>query len=306
MKLKDVLIVGGGTAGLTAAIYAKRAGLSCTVFEQGTPGGKIVSSPKIANYPALPDVSGYDYAMALWEQAKTCDAEFVMERVIGAELSGNVKTLQTANGSYEGKTVVLANGAFRKKLGVKGEKELEGRGVSYCATCDGAFFRGKAVAVVGGGETALEDAAYLAGICETVFLLVREADFSASGELQKPVLNMENVTVLKNTVLEEIKGEKFVTGAQIKNTVTGDTSEISLSAVFVAVGVAPDNSIFKGLSLDDHGYIAAGEDCRTLIPGVFVAGDTRTKELRQLVTAASDGAVAATAAFRYLKEKAGK
>lgn len=304
--MEDVLIIGAGTAGLTAAIYARRAGLSCTVFEQGTPGGKIVSSPEIANYPALPKVSGYDYAMALLTQAKDCGAKIIMERVTGAELSGEVKTVSTSSGAYEGKTVILANGAFRRKLGAKGEKELEGRGVSYCATCDGAFFRNRTVAVVGGGDTAFEDAAYLSGICEKVFLIVREDGFSASEALKEPVLNKENVTVLKNSVVEEIKGEKFVTAALIKDKKSGEVTEIPLSAVFVAVGITPDNATFGNLALDEHGYVLAGEDCLTNIDGVFVAGDTRKKELRQLVTAAADGAVAATAAFRFIRGKAEK
>lgn len=304
--MEDVLIIGAGTAGLTAAIYARRAGLSCTVFEQGMPGGKIVSSPEIANYPALPKVSGYDYTMALLGQAKDCGAKMVMERVTGADLSGEIKTLSTSSGLYEGKTVILANGAFRRKLGVKGEKELEGRGVSYCATCDGAFFRQRKVAVIGGGDTAFEDAAYLSGICEKVYLIVRENDFSASETLTETVLNRENVTVLKNSVTEEITGEKFVTGVLVKDKKKGESMEIPLSAVFVAVGIAPDNATFEGIALDEHGYVLAGEDCLTNIPGVFAAGDTRKKELRQLVTAAADGAVAATAAFRFIRGKAGK
>lgn len=301
--MRDILIIGGGTAGLTAAIYARRAGISCTVFEGGTPGGKIVASPEVANYPAMPKVSGFDYAMALLKQAQELGTEIVYESVVGAELLSKTKILRTANGEYEGKTVIIANGAFRKKLGCKGEKELEGRGVSYCATCDGAFFREKVAAVVGGGDTALEDAAYLAGICSKVYVINREDKFTASDVLQKPILSNKNITVLMNSVVSEISGDGAVNSITVKNRANGSEAKLAVSAVFVAVGIAPDNAIFgKAVTLSDRGYIIAGEDCQTGTEGVFVAGDTREKELRQLVTAASDGAIAATAAFRYIKK----
>lgn len=301
--MQDILIIGGGTAGLTAAIYARRAGLSCTVFEGATPGGKIVASPEVANYPAMPKVSGFDYAMALLKQVQELSAEIVYESVTGADICGKVKRLRTANGEYEGKTVIIANGASRKKLGCKGEAEFEGRGVSYCATCDGAFFRGKAVAVVGGGDTAFEDAAYLAGICSKVYLIHRGDSFTASDVLQKPVLENKNITVLTNSEVSEVSGESSVNTVTVRSRANGSEAKIAVSAVFVAVGVAPDNAIFgEAVKLDNRGYIIAGEDCLTGTEGVFVAGDTREKQLRQLVTAAADGAVAATAAFRYIKK----
>lgn len=301
--MEDILIIGAGTAGLTAAIYARRAGLSCTVFEGAVPGGKIVNSPEVANYPGLPKVSGYDYAMALLEQVKSYGADIKYETVIGSKLSDEVKILETSKGKYEGKTVIIANGASRKRLGCKGENEFEGRGVSYCATCDGAFFRDKTVAVIGGGDTAFEDAQYLSGICERVFLVVRDNDFSASDVLVEPVLKNGRITVLKNSTVTEIIGENFVTGIKLKNTENETEKIISVSAVFIAVGIAPDNSIFGSeLKLDKQGYIISGEDCLTGIEGVFVAGDTRQKELRQLVTAASDGAIAATAALKYIRK----
>ena len=301
--MQDILIIGGGTAGLTAAIYARRAGLSCTVFEGGTPGGKIVASPEVANYPAMPKVSGFDYAMALPKQVQELGAEIVYESVTGADICDKIKRLHTANGEYEGKTVIIANGASRKKLGCKGEAEFEGRGVSYCATCDGAFFRGKAVAVVGGGDTAFEDAAYLAGICSKVYLIHRGDSFTASDVLQKPVLENKNITVLTNSEVSEVSGESSVNTVTVRSRANGSEAKIAVSAVFVAVGVAPDNAIFgEAVKLDNRGYIIAGEDCLTGTEGVFVAGDTREKQLRQLVTAAADGAVAATAAFRYIKK----
>ena len=301
--MQDILIIGGGTAGLTAAIYARRAGLSCTVFEGGTPGGKIVASPEVANYPAMPKVSGFDYAMALLKQVQELGAEIVYATVTGAELSGKVKLLHTAESDYEGKTVIIANGASRKRLGCKGEAEFEGRGVSYCATCDGAFFREKTVAIVGGGDTAFEDAAYLAGICSKVYLIHRGDGFTASDVLQKPVLENKKITVLTNSEISEISGENAVSAITVKSRANGSEAKLAVSAVFVAVGIAPDNAMFGSvLRLDGRGYIIAGEDCLTEAEGVFVAGDTREKELRQLVTAAADGAVAATAAFRYIKK----
>ena len=300
--MQDVLIVGGGTAGLTAAIYARRAGLSCTVFEGGTPGGQIVTSPEVDNYPAMPKVSGFDYAMALLKQVQELDAEIIYESVISAELGGKTKRLCTANGEYEGKSVIIANGVLRRKLGCKGESEFEGKGVSYCATCDGAFFREKAVAVVGGGNTAFEDAEYLAGICSKVYIIHRSDKFRASDALKKAVLENKNVTVLTNSEVSEISGESSVTSLTVRSRANGSEAKIAVSAVFVAVGMVPDNSIFSAtVKLDGQGYIIAGENCLTETEGVFVAGDTREKELRQLVTAASDGAVAAMGAFKYIK-----
>ena len=228
--MQDILIIGGGTAGLTAAIYARRAGLSCTVFEGGTPGGKIVASPEVANYPAMPKVSGFDYAMALLKQVQELGAEIVYESVTGADICGKIKRLHTANGEYEGKTVIIANGASRKKLGCKGEAEFEGRGVSYCATCDGAFFRGKAVAVVGGGDTAFEDAAYLAGICSKVYLIHRGDSFTASDVLQKPVLENKNITVLTNSEVSEVSGESSVNTVTVRSRANGSEAKISAAS----------------------------------------------------------------------------
>ncbi len=301
--MKDLLIIGAGTAGLTAAIYGQRAGLSCTVFEKYSPGGQIVNSPEVDNYPGMSGISGYDYSMALFEQAKKFGAEVEFADVQSAELLGKTKKLVTSSGDFEAKAVIIANGAARRKLGCKGEDEFEGRGVSYCATCDGAFFRGKTVAVVGGGESAFEEAEYLSGICEKVYLIHRRDGFSASTAAVESLLKKKNVTVLKNSVVKEIIGDSAVTSAVIQNRGNGSEVTVPLSAVFVAVGLAPDNSAFGSeIKLDEHGYIAAGEDCLTNVEGVFAAGDTRTKTLRQLVTAAGDGAVAATAAFNYIKK----
>ena len=301
--MKDIIIIGAGTAGLTAAIYGQRAGLSCTVFEKYAPGGQIVNSPSIENYPGMYGVSGYDYSMALLEQAQKLGAEVQFAEVSGIDFSGKTKKVMTTAGDFEAKAIIIANGAARRKIGCKGETEFEGRGVSYCATCDGNFFRGKTVAVVGGGESAFEETEYLSEICDKVYLIHRRDVFSAAKTAVDSVLKKKNVTVLTNSVIDEIKGENAVSSIILKNRANGSTVEIPLSAVFVAIGLVPDNKVYESvLKLDDYGYIDSGEDCLTNCEGVFVAGDTRKKVLRQLVTAASDGATAANAAANYIRK----
>ncbi|MBR3611151.1 MAG: thioredoxin-disulfide reductase [Oscillospiraceae bacterium] len=301
--MEDIIIIGAGTAGLTAAIYGQRAGLSCRIFEKSAPGGQIVNSPSIENYPGKFGVSGYDYSMALFEQAQKLGAKVEFAEVTGIDFSGAEKKVITSAGEFSAKAVIIANGAARRKIGCKGEDEFEGRGVSYCATCDGNFFRGKTVAVVGGGESAFEETEYLAEICDKVYLIHRRDVFTAAKTAVDSVLKKKNVTVLTNSVIEEIKGASAVSSIILKNRANGSTAEIPLSAVFVAIGLKPENEIYKGvLKLDDYGYFDAQEDCTTDIGGVFVAGDTRKKALRQLVTAASDGAAAATAAANYIRK----
>ncbi|MBQ2998127.1 MAG: thioredoxin-disulfide reductase [Oscillospiraceae bacterium] len=299
----DIIIIGAGTAGLTAAIYGQRAGLSCKVFEKYAPGGQIVNSPSIENYPGMYGVSGYDYSIALLEQAQKLGAEVEFAEVTGVDFSGKTKKVVTSAEDFEAKAVIIANGAARRKIGCKGEEEFEGRGVSYCATCDGAFFRGKTVAVVGGGESAFEEAEYLAEICDKVYLIHRRDVFTAAKTAVDSLLKKKNVTLLTNSVIEEIKGENAVSSAVIKNRANQSKVEVPLSAVFVAIGLVPENGLYKDvLTLDEYGYFDAAEDCKTNIEGVFAAGDTRKKQLRQLVTAASDGAAAATAAANYIRK----
>ena len=211
--MKDIIIIGAGTAGLTAAIYGQRAGLSCTVFEKYAPGGQIVNSPSIENYPGMFGVSGYDYSMALFEQAQKLGAEVQFAEVQGVDFSGKTKKVVTSAGDFEAKAVIIANGAARRKIGCKGETEFEGRGVSYCATCDGNFFRGKTVAVVGGGESAFEETEYLSEICDKVYLIHRRDIFSAAKTAVDSVLKKKNVTVLTNSVIEEIKDAMKKAGA---------------------------------------------------------------------------------------------
>ncbi len=299
--MTDVLVIGAGAAGLTAAIYAGRAGLSCTVLEGEAAGGQILNSPEVANYPALPNVSGYDFSMALNDQAKLFGANIEYASVLSSSIKGPAKHLETANGHYEGRTLIIANGAKRRKLGCPGEEKLSGRGVSYCATCDGAFFKGKDVAMVGGGNTALEDALYLSTICRKVYIIHRRDGFRAAEVLVKSAKERENIQLELSCDVVSIDGENSVEGITIKNCNEPGARTLPVSAVFVAIGLAPDNGMFSGtLELDKSGYIVAGEDCKTNIEGVFAAGDTRTKQLRQLVTAAADGAVAAFGAANLL------
>lgn len=297
----DIIIIGAGTAGLTAALYARRAGLDVLVLESGFYGGQIANTPEVENYPAIPKISGFDFSQALYDQVSGLGAQVKFEAVTAASLTGEVKSVSTAKNTYEAKTVIVANGAQRRKLGCPGEEQFSGRGVSYCATCDGSFFRGKEVAIVGGGNTALEDAIYLAGICSKVYLIHRRDAFRGNDILVKAVESRPNIEICWNSVPSAITGDQSVTGCRLTDTKTGENRELAVSAVFVAIGLVPDNAIWGGaVQLDPSGYILAGEDCRTNLPGVFVAGDTRTKPLRQLVTAAADGAVAAFEAGNYL------
>ena len=292
--LYDVLVLGGGPAGLTAALYAKRAGVSVLVLEKTIYGGQVINTPTVENYPGIPTITGVDLAMALHDQGTGLGVEVRLEEPTSCRLDTDPKVVTTARGSYEAKTVILANGVKRRQLGCPGEERLAGRGVSYCATCDGAFFAGKVTAIVGGGNTALEDALFLSNHCSAVHLIHRRDSFRGSAILAQAVQKRENIVLHYDTVVEEIRGEDRVSGLALKNVRTGEETSLSVDGVFVAVGLMPDNGPFAGqVELDEAGYIKAGEDCRTSLPGVYAAGDTRTKAVRQIVTAAADGAVAA-------------
>lgn len=296
----DLIIIGAGTAGLTAAIYAKRSGMNCVVFESDSPGGKIVNSPKIDNYPGLPGISGFDYSMALLNQVLNLGVEIIYDKIIRANLSCKVKELYTSEKRYESLSVIISNGASRKKLGCKGENEFEGKGISYCATCDGNFFRNKDVSVIGGGDTALEDSIYLSNLCKTVYVFCKN-DFTARNDLIDKASSISNIKLIRHSNLTEVIGESSVEKISIQT--DGLPKEYNVSAVFGAIGLTPDNKIFgEDLSLNENGYIVTDSNCKTNIDGIFAAGDTRDKILRQLVTAASDGAIAATEAFKYLKK----
>ncbi len=297
----DIAIIGAGPAGLSAAIYGQRAGLNTITFEANVHGGQIINTPEVENYPALGKVSGVEYAMGIYDQAVGFGAVVEYKAVVDAQLEGDIKVLKCADGSeYQAKTVIIATGVIRRKLEIPGEDRFLGAGVSYCATCDGLFFKNKTAVVVGGGNTALEDAVYLASICEKVYLIHRRDEFRGSKHEVEKVLSNPKIEILYDTIPLAIEGTGAVERLVVKNVKTEEEKTLYTSAVFVAVGLIPQNDMFEGKVKMDSGYIAAGESCETDVPGVFVAGDTRTKTLRQLVTATADGAVAATAAANYI------
>lgn len=288
----DLVVIGAGPAGITAAIYALRAGLSVAVCEKNVYGGQTSIIENIENYPGIEKISGFDFAESLFNQAKNFGAEFIFDEVTQVDLKSKIKKISFKNReALEAKTVVIANGLKRRLLGCKGEKEFAGRGVSYCATCDGAFFKDKKVAVVGGGNTALEDALYLANICSEVTLIVRKDHFRAENFLVNAVNSKENIHTCFESRIEEIIGEKKVEKIKI---LSKDSSEIKeIDGVFIAIGYEPDNEIYRGqIEMTENGYFVADESCKTSAEGVYVAGDCRIKTLRQIVTAVSDGAVA--------------
>lgn len=299
--MTDVLIVGAGPAGLTAAVYACRAGLRAAVFDKAFYGGQAAITPEIENYPAIRRITGPDFAQKLYDQARELGADIRFEEVFSLELAGTTKIVRTGGGDYEGRTVILAHGVQRRKLGCPGEEELQGKGVSYCATCDGAFFKGKDVAVVGGGNTALEDALYLAENCRTVTIVHRRSVFRAEQPLIEAVKRHPSIRLQMGYEVERIEGENTVEAVWIREQKGGEALRLPISGVFVAIGYEPDNAWLEGqLELDAQGYIQSGESCTTALKGVFVAGDNRRKPLRQIVTAAADGAVAAHQAASLL------
>lgn len=299
----DIGIIGGGTAGMTAAIYGQRAGKKTLIIEGGAFGGQITSSPNVENYPGIASVSGSEFSMNLLDQAMKLGAETAMEKVTGIREENGNKIIQTEGQEYTCRSVIIATGVTHRHLGAPGEERLTGAGVSYCATCDGMFFRGRDVAVVGGGSTALQDAEFLSNYCRKVYLIHRRDEFRGEDSIVKRLEKKENVEFILSAVVKEIAGENAVEKLIVNKLKTGEQSEIEVSGVFVAVGQIPQNDIFEEMvKLDGNGFILAAEDCVTSHPGIFAAGDCRTKEVRQLTTAAADGAVAALAAVKYIAE----
>lgn len=298
----DVIIVGAGTAGLSAAIYTVRAGKSALVIEAGSYGGQIVNTPDIENYPGIAHISGFDFATGLYNQAKDLGAEIKFERVTGIADEGGIKKVTTSQGEYECKAVILATGAKNRPLGLPNEKDLVGKGVSYCATCDGMFYRNKVVAVNGGGNTALEDAQFLSNYCSKVYLVHRRDKFRADEKEVERLKAKDNVEfVLNSTITKLNEDETGLVSIEVTDKNSSETRTIEISGLFVAIGQAPDNAPFSNVAaLDEKGYIKAGEDMKTGTDGIFTAGDCRTKTVRQLTTAASDGATAALAACGYI------
>ena len=297
----DIVVVGAGTAGLSAAIYGVRAGKSVLVLEGASYGGQIINTPEIENYPAIKKTSGFEFATDLFNQAKDLGAEVKYEKVTGISLEGNIKKVKTDKGDYDAKSVILATGAKNRPLGLPNEKKLVGSGVSYCAICDGMFYRGKTVAVNGGGNTAIENATFLANVASKVYVIHRRDEFRAEEAVVAALKKKDNVEFVLNSNIVEIKEESFaVSGVVVEDKNTHEKREIAVDGLFVAIGQVPDNNAFADVvELDKAGYIVAGEDCKTKTEGIFAAGDSRTKEVRQLVTAAGDGAVAGVAATKY-------
>lgn len=298
----DLIIVGSGPAGLSAAVYGKRAGLHLLVLEKNPmSGGQVLNTYEVDNYLGLPGINGFDMGMQFRAHAEKMGAEFKEAEVTGVENLEDKKLVHTTEGDFEAKSVILAMGAHHAHLNVPGEEELTGMGVSYCATCDGAFFRNKVTAVVGGGDVAVEDAIFLARGCEKVYLIHRRDSLRAAKVLQDALFALPNVEVLWNTTVSEIQGTDMVEGLSLHNVENGEDSTLPVSGVFVAVGIRPDTEICRELvSCDEGGYILAGEDTETSVPGIFAAGDARKKPLRQIITAVADGANAVTAAGNYL------
>ena len=302
-KIYDLIIIGSGPAGLCAAIYAQRARLSCITIERNyMSGGQVINTYEVDNYPGMPGINGFDMAEQFRAHAEKLGAEFIQAEVEKIELmEDGIKKITAGDGRYFAKAMIAATGAKHRTLSVKGEEELSGMGVSYCATCDGAFFKNKRVAVVGGGDVAVEDAIFLARGCEKVYLIHRRDQLRAAKILQEAALAEEKIIPVWNSVVTEIAGNDKVESVKIQNVVTKEEQELFVDGVFVAVGIVPNTELFQGLlALDDNGYILAGEDGRTSVEGIFAAGDVRTKQLRQIVTAAADGANAVTSVQEYL------
>lgn len=326
----DLVIIGSGPAGLSASIYAKRAGLNALTLEQNPmSGGQVLNTYEVDNYPGLPGINGFDLGMKFREHADKLGCEFMeaavqeIRQALAAEhrleaeksemkaasFSDDIErdlgfAVVTDQGEIKARTVLAATGATHAKLGIPGEEELTGMGVSYCATCDGAFFRGKVTAVVGGGDVAVEDAIFLARACEKVYLIHRRDELRAAAVLQKEVMSLPNVEILWDTVAKKIEGTDKVQALVLENVKTGESRLLTVDGVFVAVGIIPSGDILKGLvDQDERGYVLAGEDCMTSMSGVFAAGDIRKKKLRQVVTAVADGANAVTSVLEYLNSK---
>lgn len=298
----NIGIIGGGTAGLTAAIYGQRAGKQTVVFEGANYGGQIVFSPNVENYPGIASISGAQYSMNLVEQATNLGAETKREQVKEVKKVEDGYLVVTEEGEYLCQALVLATGVTHRHLGLDNEEKLTGAGVSYCATCDGMFFRGKNVAVIGGGNTALQDAEFLSNYCSKVYLVHRREEFRGDAKNVSSLREKENVEFVLNALPEEILGEQMVQGLVVTDKISGTKKTLDVDGIFVAIGHLPKNEIFAELvDLDAGGFIKAGENCETSRDGIFAAGDCRTKEVRQLTTAAADGAVAALAAVKYIK-----
>ena len=298
----DIIIVGAGPAGLTAAVYGRRADKSVLIIEKESFGGQITKSPRVENYPGFCEISGNELADKMLEQIMNQGAEIELDEVVGIDGEIGNYTVRTKTRSYEGRTVIIATGAHHRKLGVHGEDRLEGQGISYCAVCDGAFFRGLSVAVIGGGNTALQDAILLSDGCEKVYIVQNLEYLTGEERLQQILRARPNVEIICSSVVDKLLGNETLRGIEITNTETGERRGLTVDGMFVCIGQKPENEAFADrVALDEIGYVVADEDCITSSDGgIFVAGDCRTKSVRQITTATADGAVAALAACRVI------
>ena len=297
----DLLIIGSGPAGLGAAIYGERAGLKLAVIDRSPiSGGQVLTTYEVDNYLGMPQISGSDISDRFKEHADKLGVDFITADVQSVEDLEEKKVVHTDEGDFETKAIILATGAAHAMLGVEGEMKLAGMGVSYCATCDGAFFRGRTVAVVGGGDVAVEDAIFLAGICKKVYLIHRRDSLRAADSLQKKLMSLSNVEIVWNSEVSKIQGEEMVESLLLHQNQTGKETVLEVNGVFIAVGILPNTKSFKGLvDMDENGYILADETCATSVPGIYAAGDIRKKALRQIITAVADGANAVNSVQNY-------
>lgn len=299
----DIIVIGAGPAGLTAAIYARRADKSVLLLERGTFGGQITYSPRIENYPGFNEISGNELAEKLMEQAMNLGAEIEMTEVLGVERGASFFTVRSEDGDYMAKSVIIATGSKHRQLELDREEEFIGNGISFCAVCDGAFYAGKTIAVIGGGNSALVEAVMLSDIASKLYI-IQNLDFLTGEEKLQSILRAKkNVEIICGTVVDSYLGSDELNGLIIKNESTGEKTRLDLDGVFIAIGQIPENEIFKNLvDLTDRGYVDADERCLTKTEGLFVAGDCRSKFIRQISTATSDGAIAALAACRYIDD----
>ena len=299
--LYDVIIIGGGPAGLTAALYARRANKSVLVIEKATFGGQITFSPKVENISGFIELSGNEFAEKLVDQVLNQGADTEFCEVTGLRTDGNIKVVETDSGEFTGKSVIIATGAKHRLLGLPEEEKYVGNGLSFCAVCDGAFYADKTVAVIGGGNSALQEALLLSDLVKKLYVIQNLDFFTGEAKLSEQLLSKPNVEVIFGSSVEKYEGEGEVSGLKIKNLKTGEISDLCVDGVFLAVGLIPQNDLFKDyITLDERGYADSGEDCMTKSRGIFVAGDCRRKKIRQVATAVSDGAIAALAACDYV------
>ena len=304
-QIYDMIIIGSGPAGLAAAVYGQRAKLDLIVIEkQMISGGQIINTLEVDNYPGLPGIGGFELGQKFREHAEKLGTAFVTDEVKEVRINEDgTRTVVGAEADYTAKTVVIASGAEHSLLGVQGEKELTGSGVSYCATCDGNFYRNKVTAVVGGGDVALGDALYLARLCRKVYLIHRRDSFRGAKVLEDKVRAAENIELVLDSTVKEIRGEGQLKSILVKNKKSGAETELAIDGLFIAVGIVPESKSFPFLKTDERGYVLADETCETNVPGVYAAGDVRKKQLRQVITAVADGANAVESAVRYLTEQ---